>query len=114
MESGCKLSFLLNLPTFTHLALSVGNWNIRFSIECIAEVASRTLTAEAPTYSTIMELDRKVREFPLWEDAIKTASSEVPDNLEGMSPAAAMTLCVMSHAREVSECSRPFVLTIPT
>lgn len=26
---------------------------------------SRTLTAEAPTYATIMELDRKVREFPL-------------------------------------------------
>ncbi|KAE9408894.1 hypothetical protein BT96DRAFT_932215 [Gymnopus androsaceus JB14] len=40
-------------------------WQFRFASECVAEVISRTLTAEAPTYATIMELDRKVREFPL-------------------------------------------------
>ncbi|KIK69750.1 hypothetical protein GYMLUDRAFT_521243 [Collybiopsis luxurians FD-317 M1] len=42
-------------------------WQFRFASECVAEVISRTLTAEAPTYATIMELDRKVREFPLPE-----------------------------------------------
>ncbi|KAJ3798734.1 fungal-specific transcription factor domain-containing protein [Lentinula aff. detonsa] len=43
-------------------------WQFRFASECVAEVVSRTLTAETPTYATIMELDRKVREFPLPED----------------------------------------------
>ncbi|KAF5380642.1 hypothetical protein D9757_007065 [Collybiopsis confluens] len=42
-------------------------WQFRFAAECVAEVISRTLTAEAPTYTTIMELDKKVREFPLPE-----------------------------------------------
>ncbi|KAF9060968.1 fungal-specific transcription factor domain-containing protein [Rhodocollybia butyracea] len=42
-------------------------WQFRFAAECVAEVISRTLTAEAPTYDTIMELDRKVREFSLPE-----------------------------------------------
>ncbi|KAG6884242.1 hypothetical protein C0993_012834, partial [Termitomyces sp. T159_Od127] len=42
-------------------------WQCRFAAECVAEVTSRTLTAEAPTYATIMELDKKVREFPLPE-----------------------------------------------
>ncbi|KAJ3931991.1 MAG: fungal-specific transcription factor domain-containing protein [Lentinula lateritia] len=42
-------------------------WQFRFASECLAEVVSRTLLAEAPTYTTIMELDRMVREFPLPE-----------------------------------------------
>ncbi|KZP16299.1 hypothetical protein FIBSPDRAFT_921010 [Athelia psychrophila] len=78
-----------------------GTWNIRFAIECVAEVAARVLTAETPSYTTVMELDRKVREFPLWEDAKKTAMSEAPKTIEGMTPGEAITLCVMSHAREV-------------
>ncbi|KAL0575282.1 hypothetical protein V5O48_006683 [Marasmius crinis-equi] len=40
-------------------------WQFRFAAECVAEISARTLTAEAPTYTTIMELDRRVREFPL-------------------------------------------------
>lgn len=42
-------------------------WQARFAAECVADVTTRTLTAEAPSYATIMELDRKVREFPLPE-----------------------------------------------
>ncbi|KAF7966860.1 hypothetical protein HWV62_36691 [Athelia sp. TMB] len=79
-----------------------GAWNIRFGVECVAEVAARTLTAEAPTYSTIMELDRKVREFPLWEDATALASSTPPPTIDSMSPSEAMLRCVMSHTREVT------------
>ncbi|KAJ7040931.1 fungal-specific transcription factor domain-containing protein [Mycena alexandri] len=46
-------------------ARDVEVWQFRFAAECVAEVTARTLTAEAPSYATIMELDRKVREFPL-------------------------------------------------
>ncbi|KAF6760915.1 fungal-specific transcription factor domain-containing protein [Ephemerocybe angulata] len=40
-------------------------WSFRFAAEVVAEVTARTLTAEAPTYATIMELDKRVRDFPL-------------------------------------------------
>jgi len=43
-------------------------WQYRFASECVTEVIARTLTAEAPSYATIMELDRKIREFPLLDD----------------------------------------------
>ncbi|KAG7093648.1 hypothetical protein E1B28_007310 [Marasmius oreades] len=42
-----------------------GIWQFRFAAECVAEISARTLTAETPTYATIMELDKKVRGFPL-------------------------------------------------
>ncbi|PPQ72964.1 hypothetical protein CVT24_000166 [Panaeolus cyanescens] len=65
-------------------------WQCRFAAECVAEVTSRTLTAEAPSYATIMELDRKVREFPLPEGI-----SNSPDDL-----AASFERCVLEHIRE--------------
>ncbi|CAK5274110.1 unnamed protein product [Mycena citricolor] len=66
-------------------------WQFRFAADCVAEVTARTLTAEAPTYATIMELDRKVREFPL------------PSNLKDPSPddmGASMQRCIYEHVRE--------------
>ncbi|KAJ7677898.1 fungal-specific transcription factor domain-containing protein [Mycena polygramma] len=65
-------------------------WQFRFAAECVAEVTARTLTAEAPSYATIMELDRKVREFPLppLDDA---APGDVGASLQR---------CVLEHIRE--------------
>lgn len=72
-------------------------------MECVAEVASRTLTAEAPSYATIMDLDRKVREFPLPEDALAVAASSVPLIDDKLPPSLVMTRCVLSHTREVGK-----------
>ncbi|KAJ7934502.1 hypothetical protein B0H13DRAFT_1446213, partial [Mycena leptocephala] len=65
-------------------------WMFRFAAECVADVTARTLAAEAPSYATIMELDRKVREFPLplLEDA-------APDDI-----GASLQWCVLEHIRE--------------
>ncbi|KAF8159144.1 fungal-specific transcription factor domain-containing protein [Crassisporium funariophilum] len=68
----------------------VGIWQCRFAAECVAEVTSRTLTAEAPSYATIMELDRKVREFPLPE-GISSSSDDL---------GASFQRCVLDHIRE--------------
>ncbi|KDR81325.1 hypothetical protein GALMADRAFT_116293 [Galerina marginata CBS 339.88] len=65
-------------------------WQCRFAAECVADVTARTLTAEAPSYATIMELDRKVRDFPLPE-GISTS----PDDLS-----ASFQRCVLDHIRE--------------
>lgn len=40
-------------------------FQFRFASECVSFVLSHTLTVEAPTYATILELDRKVRDYPL-------------------------------------------------
>ncbi|KAF8065083.1 hypothetical protein FPV67DRAFT_1501416 [Lyophyllum atratum] len=51
-------------------------WQYRFASECITEVIAHTLTAEAPSYATIMELDRKIRDFPLLDDMCSGGSAK--------------------------------------
>ncbi|KAG6829926.1 hypothetical protein H0H87_009784 [Tephrocybe sp. NHM501043] len=92
-------------------------WQCRFAAECVADVTSRTLTAEAPTYATIMELDKKVREFPLPEGMASSglngrgrvsASGEeeagVGDDTESeeINMAASFQRCVLDHIRETA------------
>ena len=106
---------MLRLPS-THCVFSlnlfaVETWNYRFAAECVAEVAARTLTTEIPSYATIMELDRKVREFPIPEFPAQAASSvagPVPTIApEDMSIYESMGRFTMSNAREVRK-SRSF------
>lgn len=40
-------------------------WKARFGAQCIAHVVQGTLTARAPKYSVILELDRRIRDMPL-------------------------------------------------
>lgn len=65
----------------------------------MADVTARTLTAEAPSYATIMELDKKVREFPL------------PEGMDGPSAeedlAGSFQRCVLDHIRETGAHARP-------
>ncbi|RDB19140.1 putative transcriptional regulatory protein C1F7.11c [Hypsizygus marmoreus] len=68
-----------------------------------AYVTARTLTAEAPSYATIMELDRKVREFPLPEGMAgpqKDAgfAGRTTDNKVDM--VLSFQRCVLDHIRE--------------
>ncbi|KAJ3553139.1 hypothetical protein NP233_g12716 [Leucocoprinus birnbaumii] len=65
-------------------------WQFRFAAECVAEVTARTLTAEAPSYATIMELDRKIRDFPLPEGLSSSKNDE----------AATFMRCVLDHIKE--------------
>lgn len=81
-------------------------WQCRFAAECVADVAARTLTAEAPTYATIMELDRKVREFPLPEG--------MSNSLHDLG--ASFQRCVLDHIRETGALSlemKPTLVDVP-
>ncbi|PCH36758.1 hypothetical protein WOLCODRAFT_127620 [Wolfiporia cocos MD-104 SS10] len=40
-------------------------WKARWGRECVSEVVQGTLTARAPKYTVILELDRKLRDVPL-------------------------------------------------
>ena len=98
----------MSLPSAISISLAnnitqVGSWGFRFAMECVADVAARTLTAETPSYVTIMELDRKVREFPIPEEASAVAASATPMNDPQLSSSVAMARCVLSHTREVGK-----------
>ena len=100
-------SFLRLLhPYSPHSSPTVNTWGCRFAIQCVAEVAARALAAEPPTYATILELDRKVRDFPIppevvaiLEDLKAPAEDEEPLPLT-----TSMERMVLSHCREVGEC----------
>lgn len=105
---GLVMCFICHRLTFFFFKFpsAVESWGYRFASECVAEVAARTLTAEVPSYATIMELDRKVREFPIPEHAAQVATSvasPVPTMATEDLPASeSMSRFVMAHAREVS------------
>ena len=90
-------------------------------MQCVSEVASKTLTSEAPSYEVIMELDRKVREFPIPPDAAAMQEElESPPDTEPAPLQESMIRFVLAHSREVSEYLLPAVtpstarvLTIP-
>jgi hypothetical protein len=41
----------------------VGNWSSRFTKECLAPIIEATQAVKPPNYQTVLELDRKIREF---------------------------------------------------
>ncbi|KAI0642067.1 fungal-specific transcription factor domain-containing protein [Trametes meyenii] len=77
-------------------------WGFRFALQCVSEVASKTLTSEAPSYEVIMELDRKIREFPIPPDAAAMQEDiEPPPDSEPPPLQESMIRFVLSHSREV-------------
>ncbi|KAI0046045.1 hypothetical protein FA95DRAFT_1520813 [Auriscalpium vulgare] len=78
-----------------------GTWGFRFAYECVAEVAARTLTATAPRYSEIMDLDRKIREFAIPADALAMLKGGTDVDPTKIPLSGSMTVFVLSHTREV-------------
>ena len=44
---------------------TVNAWKHRFSSECMAAVHDQVFGARTPTYATILQLDRKLRAYPV-------------------------------------------------
>jgi hypothetical protein len=45
----------------------VGNWSSRFTKECLAPIIEATQAVHPPDYQTVLEFDRKIREFSVPE-----------------------------------------------
>ncbi|KIK33453.1 hypothetical protein CY34DRAFT_709402 [Suillus luteus UH-Slu-Lm8-n1] len=45
----------------------VGNWSSHFTKECLAPIIEATQAVKPPNYQTVLELDRKIREFSVPE-----------------------------------------------
>ncbi|TFY79682.1 hypothetical protein EWM64_g4331 [Hericium alpestre] len=78
-----------------------GSWGFRFAFECVAEIATRTLTATPPRYSDIIELDRKVREFAIPSDVIAQLTGAPGTDPRDIPLCASMINFVLGHTREV-------------
>ena len=83
-------------------------WAMRFARECVTEVSVRTLTTDSPSYSIIMELDRKVRGFSIPEpmaDFVTAASGTLLAKPQDkvISVAESLGHFFRSNTREVSE-----------
>lgn len=68
----------------------------------MAEIAAKTLAANPPRYSDILDLDRKVRDFDIPSDALAQLRGGYADMRE-MPLSLSMIYFVLSHTREVSE-----------
>ncbi|KAI6041872.1 fungal-specific transcription factor domain-containing protein [Pisolithus marmoratus] len=80
------------------------SWVYRFASICVADVAARTLSADPPSYSTILELDSKVSNFPVTEAAEEFAAAArgaVPAKPADENIEESMLRLMMSNAREV-------------
>ncbi|KAI6165523.1 hypothetical protein EDD17DRAFT_1447257, partial [Pisolithus thermaeus] len=83
-------------------------WAFRFASSCVADVAARVLASNSPSYSAILELHRKIRDFPVSETAKcfpAAASGAFPaksaDKDVGLMKS--MSRFVMSNAREIRD-----------
>ena len=77
----------------------VYRWKYEFAKEIFANVIESTLTAEPPSYQTILDLDRKVREKTLPAHLNVFMS---PDDVN-CTPSAYMRGCVLHTYRTVSK-----------
>lgn len=75
-------------------------WKYEFVKEILSSVLEESLTAEAPQYRTILELDRKVREKKLPPHLNVIMSPEE----EHFTPLVYMRSCILGQYRAISEC----------
>ena len=83
----------------------VSVWAFRFSRDGIAEVIARTLTATPPRYSTIKELDRKIREFYVTPDTLDLIRGGPGVDPQSVPLSASMLAYMLSTLQDVSKLS---------
>jgi hypothetical protein len=81
----------------------VSSWGFRFAYEGMAEIIARTLTATSPRYSTVKELDRKVRELQLPPQALEAMCGGPGVDLRSIPLSACMLAHTLANLQNVSE-----------
>lgn len=89
----------MTVYTRTLIHCKVGNWSSRYTVECLAPVVEATQAAKSPSYQTILDLDRKIREFTVPVSTDATDADGVPTG---------MRYFAQSYYRELSACRSNF------
>lgn len=77
----------------------VGSWNSYYTMECLAPVVEATQAVKPPNYQTVLELDRKIREFSMPVSADSIQPDRVPVE---------MVAFVLTCYRDLSACRGGF------
>ncbi len=77
----------------------VGSWGFRFACECVSQVTAKTLTASVPSYSTVLDLDATVRDYPMPE-----FPADMPP-VDPNKPSVILARYTLAHTKETSESS---------
>jgi hypothetical protein len=97
-ESQCKVFRIFSIFTPNQFTLVVWVWKNCFSKDILASVIEVTLKANAPSYDTILELDRKIHEVTLPPSLNVSASKD-----DGYCPPSAyMRGCLLSQFRSIT------------
>jgi hypothetical protein len=85
---------------FTNCSLLDYRWKYEFVKDIVSDILEQTLTAEAPQYKTILDLDRKIREKVLPPHLNVFMNPEE----ERFTPSVYMRSCILGQFRAVSRC----------
>ncbi|KAG1737479.1 uncharacterized protein EDB91DRAFT_1055029 [Suillus paluster] len=77
------------------IPIGFGNWSSQYTMECLAPVIEATQAAIPPNYQTILELDRKIREFPVPVSNDATDFDRVPVEMRSFAQARYKELTLM-------------------
>jgi hypothetical protein len=104
---GCASALLLFffLAKITDCLLLDYRWKYEFIKDIVSTILEQTLTAEAPQYRTILELDRKIREKVLPPHLNVFMNPEE----ERFTPSVYMRSCILGQLRAVSGCLSLFL-----
>ncbi len=80
-------------------------WVFRFSCEGTAEIVARTLIATPPRYSTIKELDRRIRELSFPPDVLEAIRGGPGADPMSLPLPVSMTVFLLSTIQDVSKLS---------
>ncbi|KAI5992561.1 hypothetical protein EDC04DRAFT_2586959 [Pisolithus marmoratus] len=102
-----------------HIGSDSGSWVFRFASYCVADVAVRTLTFNPPNYDTILELDRKVSNFPITTAAEEFATAACGENraklaVRDVTSTESVIRLITSNAREVRDYFVQAIVEYPT
>lgn len=96
---GCTISSLNQAHGPTDSFQSDYRWKYEFSRDILSVVLEKTLSAKAPTYETILELDRRVRQKTLPPHLNSFMNLED----ENCTPSVYMPRCLLGQYRSVGE-----------
>ncbi len=85
---------------------AVGSWGFRFACECVSKVTAKTLTASVPSYSTVLDLDATVRDYPMPE-----FPADMPP-VDPNKPSVILARYTLAHTKETSESGFFIYITI--
>lgn len=64
-DKACKLCVSVVGEQYVLTFIPVNSWKHRYSSECMTLLHDQAFGAKMPTYATILQLDRKLRAFPV-------------------------------------------------